>query len=163
MEDTDSVLIRRATDRDIPAIKRLAQSSQIAAHWSDQQYESILRANSLGLARLILVAEFARRSDVLGFLVARHLAPEWELENIAVAPDMRGKGIGKRLMQELIQQANDTNSESVFLEVRESNAVARSLYLKLGFRETGQRKSYYANPLDDAILYCKTLRTLPSP
>lgn len=161
LENTDSVLIRRGTDDDIPAIERLARSSESAAHWSDQQYESILLADSGEFAHLILVALFPHGSTVLGFLVARHLAPEWELENIAVARDMRGKGIGTRLMQELIDRANETNSESVFLEVRESNAVARSLYQKLGFRETGRRKSYYTNPLEDAILCCKALRTVP--
>ena len=60
--------------------------------------------------------------SILGFLVAQHLAPEWELENIVVAPTARRKGLGKRLLDALLDAARETNSNSVFLEVRESNA-----------------------------------------
>ena len=59
-------------------------------------------------------------------------------------------------MLALLVRTQNTNSESVFLEVRESNSAARSLYEKLGFQQTGRRKSYYANPIEDAILYSKS-------
>jgi ribosomal-protein-alanine N-acetyltransferase len=45
----------------------------------------------------------------------------------------------------------------VFLEVRESNAAARTLYENAGFEQTGRRRSYYTSPLEDAILYRRTL------
>jgi ribosomal-protein-alanine N-acetyltransferase len=53
----------------------------------------------------------------------------------------------------LLAAARETNSSSVFLEVRESNAPARNLYEKAGFEQTGRRKSYYADPAENAILY----------
>jgi ribosomal-protein-alanine N-acetyltransferase len=93
----------------------------------------------------------------LGFLVARHIAPQWELENIVVASAARRKGVGKRLLDTLLAHAMSTNSDTVFLEVRESNTTARSLYESRGFHETGRRKSYYTNPQEDAVLYCLTL------
>lgn len=98
------------------------------------------------------------KPTVLGFLVARQVAGEWELENIVVAEEFRGKGVGTQLLRELLTQAQKGNSDSVFLEVRESNAPARHFYQKLGFRETGRRKAYYSNPAEDAILYGRTLR-----
>jgi ribosomal-protein-alanine N-acetyltransferase len=94
---------------------------------------------------------------LLGFLVARHLAPEWELENLVVAPTIRRKGLGKRLLDGLLAHADGTNSDAVFLEVRESNASARALYESAGFAQTGRRKSYYAEPQEDAILYRRSL------
>ena len=94
---------------------------------------------------------------VVGFLIALHAGPEWELENIVVAEEFRGKGVGKQLMHKLFTQAQEANSNLVFLEVRESNTAARRFYEKLGFRETGRRKSYYSNPYEDAILYSRTL------
>ena len=97
-------------------------------------------------------------SGVVGFLIARHLAPEWELENIVVAHIARRKGLGKLLLNALLSAARETNSDSVFLEVRESNAAARTLYEKAGFEQTGRRKTYYTNPTEDAVLYRGTLR-----
>lgn len=95
---------------------------------------------------------------VVGFLIARQAAAEWELENIVVADEFRGKGVGTQLLQEFFTQAKKMNSDSVFLEVRESNTPARRLYERLGFHETGRRRAYYSNPTEDAILYAKTLR-----
>jgi ribosomal-protein-alanine N-acetyltransferase len=94
---------------------------------------------------------------VVGFLIALHAGQEWELENIVVAEEFRGKGVGKQLMHKLFTEAQEANSNSVFLEVRESNASARRFYEKLGFQETGRRKAYYPNPTEDAILYGRTL------
>ena len=104
------------------------------------------------------MAEEAGSAALSGFLVARHMPPEWELENIVVAPAVRRIGIGKQLMDALLFQAQETNSDAIFLEVRESNTAARHLYEKLGFRENGRRKAYYSNPTEDAVLYSKTLR-----
>jgi ribosomal-protein-alanine N-acetyltransferase len=102
------------------------------------------------------------KKGVLGFLVAQHLAPEWELENIVVAPAARRKGVGKRLIEWLLEEARGAQSESVFLEVRESNTIARALYETTGFQQVGRRKSYYSAPSEDAILYRWNLRPISS-
>jgi ribosomal-protein-alanine N-acetyltransferase len=160
--------IRPATIADIPSILALEQQSATAGHWTEEQYRQAFRQE--GGRRLVLLAEdfpstaaaqeTRNRADtsISGFLVAQHLAPEWELENIVVAPSARRQGLGKRLLDALLAAARETNSTSVFLEVRESNAAARSLYEKAGFEQTGRRKSYYTNPPEDAILYRLTLR-----
>jgi ribosomal-protein-alanine N-acetyltransferase len=96
-------------------------------------------------------------SRILGFLVANHLTPDWELENIVIAPQELRKGLGKQLLEALLAEARQTNTVSLFLEVRESNTAARALYQKAGFEQTGRRKSYYANPMEDAVLYRLTL------
>ena len=104
---------------------------------------------------------FAIHNDnlcLLGFLIARHLPPEWELENVVVAPSARQKGVGRQLLEALLTAARETNSESVFLEVRDSNTAARSLYERTGFQQHGRRKSYYSNAIEDAILYHLPLR-----
>lgn len=129
-----------------------------AAHWSESQYRELF-LDQPTTARIALIAERQEKPEFLGFLVARYIAPEWELENIVVAPEVRGKGVGTRLTQALVAQAQQANSDSIFLEVRESNSPARRLYEKLGFRETGRRKAYYSNPQEDAVLYCRKLRS----
>jgi len=134
----------------------LAKSSASAAHWSEQQYRSLVLPDAAA-STLTLVAQSPENSIIVGFLIARHVAPEWEIENIVVAPETKRKGVGTGLVQELVKQAQQTNSETVFLEVRDSNTAARALYERAGFYEVGRRKSYYLNPLEDAILYCKKL------
>jgi [ribosomal protein S18]-alanine N-acetyltransferase len=155
------VSIRPATTEDLPELIRLGSESRTGAHWSEAQYWSLLADEGSSGSRLTLVAEcelpIDGRGKVVGFLIARHMAPEWELENIVVGAEVRGKGIGKRLMENLLTRAKQVNSESVFLEVRESNKAAHALYGKLGFAEMGRRKSYYSNPIEDAVLYRKDL------
>jgi ribosomal-protein-alanine N-acetyltransferase len=96
-------------------------------------------------------------SRILGFLVAHHLVPDWELENIVIAPQELRKGLGKQLLEGLLASARETRGACVFLEVRESNTAARALYQKAGFEQMGRRKCYYANPVEDAVLYRLTV------
>ena len=144
--------IRPATTADIPSIMLLERQCATAGHWTEEQYRQAFQRD--GATRLVLIAQHEdSEPSPAGFLVAQHLAPEWELENMAVAPTAHRKGLGKRLLDALLAAAKKTNSTSVFLEVRESNAAARTLYEKSGFAQSGRRKSYYANPPEDAILY----------
>jgi len=155
------VRIRPATAADIPSIMNLERQSATSGHWTEQQYREVFRNEGVG--RLVLVAEDSPVAGsnaspdalprILGFLVAHHLAPEWELENIVVASPARRKGLGKRLLDALLTAVRKTNSTSVFLEVRDSNAAARTLYEKAGFAQSGRRKAYYTDPAEDAVLY----------
>ena len=150
MTNDSTVTIRSATLADIPAILALQRQSPTSAQWTEAQYRDFVSPD--GRQRLMLAAE-ATTSGPLGLLVAHHIGTEWELENIVVAASSRCGGIGRRLVTALIERAKQSNSETVFLEVRDSNVAARALYEKCGFRQTGRRKSYYSNPLEDAILY----------
>lgn len=162
--------IRHATAEDILAIMALERACATAAHWSEAQYRQAFEASDPGRIVFVAVSEGAGTPADAGaspdaafaaFLAARSVAPDWELENIVVAPEARRKGLGKRLLEALMVYARETNSESLFLEVRESNAAARALYEKAGFRQVGSRKSYYINPLEAAILYRRDLEVKP--
>ena len=166
LEIADPIAIRTASLRHVSDVLRLERQAPTAAHWSEAQYACLFQATEDGNARLVLVAErnLPKPDElpiIVGFLIARHIAPEWELENIVVAPEARGKGIGTRLVEELLVRAQQTKSHVVFLEVRESNAAAIALYKKLGFQQTGRRKSYYSSPVEDAILYSRNLGRAP--
>lgn len=146
-------MIRLANSDDIPDILVLERAAATAAHWSVEQYAAALAGQVGGLERLVLVAEAESPGGLNGFLVARRVELEWELENAVVAPQARRRGVGRRLIETLLERAKQRNSAAVFLEVRESNFGARSLYERTGFRQTGRRKSYYTSPAEDAVLY----------
>jgi ribosomal-protein-alanine N-acetyltransferase len=141
--------IRRAVRTDIPAILSIANQNIMAAQWRAQEYEQALE--NVAARRLVLVA--AADSNVVGFLVARAIDSEWELENIAVTPERHRKGVGQALLWALIDIARHHAGEAIFLEVRESNSAARTLYERCGFQASGTRPGYYSAPVEDAALY----------
>jgi ribosomal-protein-alanine acetyltransferase len=163
--------VRPAIAADIPAMLDLESRCPTASHWSQRQYEDLFSTRGDGPRRLVLLVEESAdgakhapelqlesapsriATRVLGFLIANQIGPEWELENIVVAPASRRKGLATQLFTTLLARARETDSERVFLEVRESNQAARALYIQLGFEESGRRKLYYANPQEDAVLY----------
>ena len=88
---------------------------------------------------------------VLGYAVAWGMQ-ETHLANLAVSEDERGNGIGGRLLEEVIGFARRSNAESIYLEVRVSNAVARKFYAERGFVPTYLRKGYYENGEDAVVM-----------
>lgn len=143
------ITIRPAALADIPTILALERSSPGAAHWDEQEYSRILRGNTAA-ERLVLVAE---ENGIIGFIVARAVGPEWEIENIAVAPQAMRQQLGTGLVSAIVELARKRGGAALHLEVRESNAAARALYEKSGFVQTGRRSDYYRDPTEDAIVY----------
>ena len=142
------MLIRPATAADVPAMMALERRAVTAAHWSESDYRRLFPPFG---DRLALVLE--EEELVEGFIVARGVGTEWEIENIAVAGPARRRGLGAHLLVELLDQARAAGARNIFLEVRESNRAARALYEKWAFVESGRRKCYYHQPDEDAILY----------
>lgn len=87
---------------------------------------------------------------LIGFLALQDLAGELEITQLAVKKAYQGQGLANQLMEFLSDRP-----ERIFLEVRASNQVARALYEKHGFLPVGQRKNYYQNPVEDAILMAR--------
>jgi len=141
--------VRPATLADVPVMMRLAQHSATAAQWTHEQYDRVFKSETP--RRLALVIE--EPTGVQGFLIAKDIAAEWELENIAIAGTARRRGLGTRLLGEFLDHVRAQGASTVFLEVRESNRAARSLYEKWAFEETGRRVGYYQNPDEDALVY----------
>lgn len=97
-----------------------------------------------------------RKTEVGGTLAAYaifyFIAGEAELLKVYVAPEYRGRGIAYRLITGCEKEIAGRGGRVIHIEVRESNASARALYLKAGYEESGRRREYYMNPTEDAIL-----------
>ncbi len=145
------MLIRPATIDDIPHLVSLAGQSETAAHWPEAQYRSAL--TEVHPRRVLLVAEDG--GALLGFVVGADISGEWELENIVVSAQSRRMGMGKALLNSLLDSVRRCAGTAIFLEVRHSNASARQLYEMAGFTAEGLRRGYYQNPTEDAVLYRK--------
>lgn len=89
---------------------------------------------------------------VIGYFLGQSVLDEMEVLRIAVSPEERRKGYGRKLLQAVREEAIRQEIGQCFLEVRESNAGARSLYLSFGFSECGRRARFYRQPDEDAIL-----------
>ena len=84
----------------------------------------------------------------VGFLIAWIVADEVHLHNVAVLQGHRRKGIGRQLVVDLIDHANQKGARTVFLEVRIGNAAAIALYQSLGFETLSRREKYYSDGED---------------
>jgi ribosomal-protein-alanine N-acetyltransferase len=82
----------------------------------------------------------------VGYLIAMKGVDEMHLLNLTVAPAHQGQGHGRRMLDELVALCRQQHADRLWLEVRESNARARALYLRYGFRHIGVRRGYYPAP-----------------
>lgn len=131
---------------DIPAVLEIDRAS-FAKPWSSEDYRCELSRN---VAARYLVAE--QGGSVIGFAGAWIILDESHITNIAVSPIFRGKGIGSRLTEELLQYISNLGAAYATLEVRVSNAPAVGMYKKYGFVAVGKRKRYYEDNNEDALL-----------
>ncbi len=138
--------IRPATLADAAEIAEL-EPRCFTDPWSAQGFREMLGYPYI----LGQVAELKSRR-IAGYLIARAVDGEGEILNLAVAPENRRQGIGLALLEAGLTQLSERDVESVFLEVRSSNQAALDLYVARGFRPIGRRRSYYRNPVEDAMV-----------
>lgn len=90
--------------------------------------------------------------EIIGYCGIWMAGDEGDLCHIGIAPKERGHGYGELLLQEAMAKCRNSGVTKIFLEVRESNAVAIGLYHKMGFCKIGIRPKYYSEPNEDGIL-----------
>jgi ribosomal-protein-alanine N-acetyltransferase len=89
---------------------------------------------------------------VAGFCAFWKVAEQVHINNLAILPELRGRGLGTQLLEAIIAEAEHLGAEMLTLEVRQSNQPARRLYERARFFEDGLRKNYYTNPVEDALI-----------
>lgn len=117
--------------------------------WSENGFLNALQLENT----IFLVAKEDER--VVGYVGMYRSLDEGEITNVAVAPDVRRRGIGEKLLHKLFSLAEEKGVEKIILEVRVSNDSAVRLYEKNGFVRCGIRKGFYEFPKEDAYIYCR--------
>ena len=130
----------------LPQIAALEKLCFPADPWSEELFLAALDNPHTA----ILLAE-GEDGAILGYAVLSVILDEGNLDNIAVAPDARRRGVANALLDALTGFGREHLSV-LMLEVRSSNAPAIALYEKHGFAAVGRRKNYYNAPREDAIL-----------
>ena len=122
------------------------ENACFAHPWSRQSIEAELDNET----SLFYVA--VEDGQVIGYIGMSFVLEEGYIYNVAVKADCRKNGVGSALIQTLVTHSRKNNFAFLTLEVRESNAPARSLYEKFGFIKVGERKNYYSDPTENAVL-----------
>jgi ribosomal-protein-alanine N-acetyltransferase len=135
----------RLAEEHIPAILAIEKESN-GAPWSERSFRNELD-HSYGI---FFVALDGR--NVVGYAGAWLVVDEAHVTTVAVAPDQRRKGIGRLLTEELLKTAKDSGMLCSTLEVRAGNEPAIELYKQLGYVVTAQRKAYYPDNQEDALV-----------
>lgn len=142
-EERSHLSLRRMTPLDVAEVSRI-ETAAFSTPWSEDTFRSLLNRSGVEL----WVAEW--REELAAYAILWQTLDEAELANIAVRRDLRGLGIGSGLLTQVLEAAEASGVRTLYLEVRESNALARDMYDRRGFHEIGVRKGYYEGPREDA-------------
>lgn len=152
-----SFYIAPMLESDLPAVVELERLARLS-RWGYESYRAELRSNPLAV---MLVARgqapFVMR-PIYGFLVGRvqpsprYSGRELHIANLAVYPEVRRQGLGRRLLKEALYTGRLYGAATAFLEVRPSNTAAQTLYASLGFVAVARRRGFYTDPPEDGLL-----------
>lgn len=144
---------------DLPRVERLngpldldgilaVDDSSFDRPWTRAMYEADLENPSVTRIYVIRTPEFT----VAGYCAAWLLVPELHINNVAIRPECRRRGLATFLLEHVLDASVAEGATRATLEVRRSNHAARALYEGLGFRIQGVRHDYYTDPVEDGLI-----------
>lgn len=141
--------LRRMRSSDLPAVLSIERQS-FSHPWLESTFQGEIQNTGISHP-IVLVAGPDRR--VIGYVLYWLVGDEMQINNVAVHPEWRRRGVGERMLRAVMEDAKEAGARVAVLEVRASNAAARALYeTKLGFGFLAVREGYYTHPDEDAIV-----------
>lgn len=141
-------MIRPMQTSDLPAVAKL-ENKYFSVPWS----EHVLKQSLEKPEYLFFVA--SEEGEAVGYGGMLKVLEEGDILNIVVDEKFRGRGIGRKLTQALLEEGKRQGMQAFTLEVRVSNTPAIRLYESLGFVSEGIRKRFYERPVEDALIMWK--------
>ena len=137
--------ISEARERDAAAIAALHAAS-FQRGWDEDEFHRLINDRSVITHRAMI------GRTLIGFILSRLTAGEAEILSVAIAPNWRGRGFARRLLDLHLRRLAGLGARTVFLEVGEHNTPAGRLYRRAGFYEVGRRQGYYDGDATALIL-----------
>ena len=144
------ISIRRMAESDLDMVSKI-EEEVFSDPWSPNAFKTDLH-NEMAFP-MVAVLE----NKIVGYTNIYIVAGEVQIGNFAVSLGFRKRGVGKKLMDEILARARENKCHTLFLEVRESNEPAMELYKSFGFAISGKRKNYYSSPKENAIIMVREL------
>lgn len=151
LNNSENIVIEKMREKHLDAVMEIERQA-FTVPWSRESFEMEITRNRCAYYIVALMKE-----KVVGYGGMWLVVDEAHITNIAVHKDYRGMGVGKKIVESLIEEAKRRKLDAMTLEVRQSNYVARHLYEKYGFVPFGRRKGYYSDNNEDAIIMWKYL------
>ena len=145
-ERKEKAIVRPMQEEDLTTVEDM-ESASYTDPWSRKSFlEEIKNDNALAVV-------MEDTTGVVGYAVSVRMGEEADLLKITISEKERGKGYGRKLLEEVLEKLAEDGSRIVTLEVRSSNAPAITLYEHTGFASQGVRPGFYSNPKEDAVIY----------
>ena len=142
--------VRNMVETDLDAIAKLEAATFTDAWTAKSIYDTFCQKQAF-----IVTAE--NEGKVAGYCIVYFVLDEGEIVRIAVDETVRRQGVGRRILDYACECCKKENVKRLLLDVRESNASARSFYEQYGFLVDGMRKNFYEKPNENAVLMSKEL------
>jgi len=128
------------------------ESESFTNPWTREMYEWELQNRQVCHIYVVRTPEHR----VAGFCAFWLVVDEIHINNVAIRPALRARGLGTALLTHVFEAARRLGAGRATLEVRASNVDAQRLYARLGFVQAGIRRRYYTNPVEDAVILWRT-------
>ena len=153
VQTPSEITILRMSEHDLLEVVEIEEQSGLSKWGWAAYYAELQGANR----NLMLIARPVRSSiieykPIAGYIIAREAAGELHINNFAVRPEFRRRGIGGSLLARVLDEARRRRANAAFLEVRSANYAAQALYEKSGFKAIARRANYYTEPEEDAVV-----------
>ena len=120
--------------------------------WTEEMFENELARRDVSQILVARLADAGTSPPLAGYVCVWVVGDEAHINNIAVDPRWRRRGIATALLDAALDHGRVRGARRAFLEVRASNLAAQALYQQFGFQPAGVRKNYYDHPVEDAVI-----------
>jgi len=142
------MIIRHMKEKDLDQVCRI-ESALFSDPWSRQGFLDCLQLD------YVITLVISKGEKIAGYGCLYLVLDEGDIMNIAIDADFQGKGLGRRLLDALLDEGQLRGTVTFFLEVRKSNVPAFGLYTSRGFNQIAIKKNFYQKPVEDALVMKK--------
>ena len=159
-----TLAVQPMTEHDLLEVVEIENTAGLSPWgWDAYHRELQLGSDVIMLVARSPVFEGSERAGnlILGFIVARLIADDVHVNNIAVRAEFRRSGTAAKLIEAVLEWGRGRRAMRALLEVRAGNTAAQALYQRWGFQVAGRRRNYYRDPVEDALLMSVSLLSEP--